>query len=131
MKNSIDRAAGAGALARWPDVVMTLTEHEEPDCMTVEFSLRNFAPVPPFVVRWNQPVWQLDASLSPAKLKVAAGRIDRHPAFEALKLLGKRKLTQKKWAAALNWSESTLRHKIGILLSQGKIRLSRKAYVAV
>jgi AAA domain/Primase C terminal 2 (PriCT-2) len=120
VKNAIDRAAGAGALARWPDVVMTLTEHEEPDCMVAEFSLRNFAPVKPFVVRWVHPLWQIDKSLNPSQLK-RTGRTDLHPPQVALQHLGSKKWTLKRWANSLRWPETTLRRKVAILLSQGHL----------
>jgi hypothetical protein len=51
-KDSIDRASGSGVWARDPDVIMTMNNHANDDCMIVEMSLRNFAPVPKFVIKW-------------------------------------------------------------------------------
>ena len=118
-KRAMDRAAGAGALARWPDVVMSMTEHEEADCVTAEFSLRNFAPVDPFVLRWNYPVWEVDTSVNPALLK-RAGRTDDHPASELLKKLDQG-MTNSQWRAASKWPEATFRRKRDELLSDGKV----------
>jgi len=49
-KESIDRISGSGVLARDPDSLITFTRHEEQDAFTVEMTLRNLAPVEPFVV---------------------------------------------------------------------------------
>jgi hypothetical protein len=123
---AIDRAAGGGALARWPDVVMTLTDHAEPDCATVEFSLRNFAPVPPFVVRWKYPIWTQDETLDPSLLK-KTGRSDEHPASELLKKL-RDGMTNKEWRDASGWTDGTFRRKRNELISSGKIREASGVY---
>jgi hypothetical protein len=47
--------------------MLTFTPHQEADAMSVEMALRNFAPVDPFVVRWEHPLWQRDAELDPAQ----------------------------------------------------------------
>ncbi len=113
-KNSIDRAAGAGAMARWGDVIATLSEHEEVDAMTLEFHLRDFAPVAPLALRWDQPVWRRDSALDPAKLKRARKPIT-HPASE---LLGKLTdgMTNKEWLTASGWADPTYRRKRDELL---------------
>ena len=68
-KNSIDRVSGSGVFARDPDSILNLTAHEEPDCFTLEATLRNFPPMEPFVVKWDYPLFVRDASLNPADLK--------------------------------------------------------------
>jgi RecA-family ATPase len=40
MKNSIDRASGAGALGRFPDFVMSLVRHEAPSAYVAEVDFR-------------------------------------------------------------------------------------------
>jgi hypothetical protein len=120
-KSSIDRAAGAGSMGRWGDVIATLTDHEEEDAMVLEFSLRDFAPVAPLVLRWDYPVWKLDHSLDPSRLKKTSGRKDEHPPGELLKVL-RDGMTNTEWRGACGWSESTFRTKRGALLAQGKIR---------
>ena len=57
-KQSIDRASGSGVWARDPDAIITLSPHQEDEQMIVEMHLRNFAPIAPFVVRWQYPVWE-------------------------------------------------------------------------
>jgi hypothetical protein len=49
-KASIDRISGSGVNARDPDVIATFTEHKEPDCLTLQWTLRNFRPSPSVVV---------------------------------------------------------------------------------
>lgn len=120
---AIDRAAGGGALARWPDVVMTLTEHEEEGCATAEFSLRNFAPVAPFVVRWNYPTWTRDNALNPDKLK-SAGRKDEHPEADLVaKLING--MSGREWFEASGWkSQTTFYRKRDSLKTRRKVRES-------
>jgi hypothetical protein len=126
-KNSIDRAAGAGAMARWGDVIATLSEHEESDAMTLEMHLRDFAPVPPLVLRWEQPVWHRDDTLDPAKLKKSAGRTDQHPASELLALLVNG-MSNVEWRNASGWSETTYRKKRDELTNTKKARCTGGLY---
>lgn len=70
-KESIDRIGGSGVFARDPDSILTMTAHEEEECFTVDATLRNFAPVAPFVVRWKYPLFARDAELNPEQLKPA------------------------------------------------------------
>ncbi|MCZ7635711.1 MAG: helicase RepA family protein [Verrucomicrobia bacterium] len=78
-KHSIDRASGSGVWARDPDAIITLSPHQEDEHMIVEMHLRNFAPIAPFVVRWQYPVWEraLEADPTahrrPLKARSAAG----------------------------------------------------------
>jgi hypothetical protein len=68
-KESIDRISGSGVFSRDPDSLVNLTRHQEDDCYTVEATLRNFPPMRPFVVRWNFPLFERDATLDPSELK--------------------------------------------------------------
>ena len=117
---AMDRAAGGGALARWPDVVMTLTEHELADCLSAEFSLRNFAPVAPFVVRWKHPTWSRDASVNPALLKGKAGCPEKHSARDLLNKL-RDGMTNVEWFSASKMAESTYRRKRADLITTGQV----------
>ena len=51
-KESIDRIGGSGVFARDPDVILTMTPHEEDDAHVIDLTLRALPPVKPFVVRW-------------------------------------------------------------------------------
>lgn len=122
---AMDRAAGGGALARWPDVIMTLTEHEDEACCTAEFSLRNFAPIPAFVLRWEYPVWHLAAGADPTKLK-KAGRPNKHPPESLLPLIhptnGIDRAELVKLAEGMDWKRTAAYDAIRTLLVRGKIR---------
>jgi RecA-family ATPase len=82
-KEAIDRMSGAGTFARDPDVILTLTPHEEDEAYVVDLSLRALPHLPPFVVRWRGVVFEPDASADakavrkpgkPAKAASRAGR---------------------------------------------------------
>ena len=114
-------------MARWGDAIATLTEHEEPNAMTLEMHLRDFAPVEPFALRWNLPLWQRDGTLDPARLKKAAGRTDQHPAGELLAKLTDG-MTKDDWRNAAGWADSTFRRKRDELMSARKVRQNGGLY---
>lgn len=99
-KESIDRIGGSGVFARDPDSILVLTRHEEEDAFTLEATLRNHAPLDPFVVRWNFPLMVRDGSLDPAKLKQTGGRQKLHDSEELLGVLGDKELTHGQWLEA-------------------------------
>lgn len=73
-KNPIDRISGSGVFARSPDTILTLTEHEEDGCYTVDSTVRNFGTPEPFVVKMDFPLFRRTKELDPKKLKRAGGR---------------------------------------------------------
>lgn len=73
-KHALDRASGSGVLSRYPDVVATLTEHEEDDCVTFECTVRNNKPIPKFALRWQYPLFVRDDDLDPDALKQPGGK---------------------------------------------------------
>lgn len=82
-KEAIDRMSGAGTFARDPDVILTLTPHEEEDAYIVDLSLRALPHMPAFVVRWRNVIFEPDASADakairkpgkPAKGATGAGK---------------------------------------------------------
>jgi hypothetical protein len=96
-KEAIDRISGSGVFARDPDSLLIFTKHETDDAFTVEPILRNFAPVAPFVVRWEFPLMRPDDELDPAKLKQAAGRKPTYLPDDLLKLLPRAGLMNPEW----------------------------------
>ena len=68
-KSSIDRMSGAGAWARDPDSLITLTPHEEDNCFTVSMTLRHLPRVPEFVLTWDYPVMRPAPDLNPEALR--------------------------------------------------------------
>lgn len=82
-KDAIDRMSGAGTFARDPDVILTMTPHEEADAFVVDLSLRALPHMPPFVVRWQSVIFERDSSADakavrkpgkPAKAASGAGK---------------------------------------------------------
>jgi RecA-family ATPase len=68
-KSSMDRISGSGAFARDADTLITMTEHERKDCLTVEFTLRNFTAKDPFVVQWTFPTFARAGLIDPKRIE--------------------------------------------------------------
>jgi RecA-family ATPase len=68
-KESIDRIGGSGVFARDPDVILTMTPHEEDDAHVIDLTLRALPPVKPFVVRWCESIFIADRNADPGALK--------------------------------------------------------------
>jgi hypothetical protein len=77
LKEAIDRIGGSGVFARDPDSILTMTAHEEDEAFTVDATLRNFAPIKPFVVRWEWPLFYRDDALDPEALKKPRTKVGR------------------------------------------------------
>ena len=77
-KHSMDRMSGSGVFARDPDAIVSLTDHEEDDCYVAECTLRNFAPVDAFGLRWDFPLLDRDDELDPMALKKKGGGNKRY-----------------------------------------------------
>lgn len=69
LKQAIDRQSGSGVFARDPDVLMSMTPHAEENCLVIDSTLRNVAPIQPFVVRWEYPCFRIDTSMNPQMLR--------------------------------------------------------------
>ena len=128
-KNAIDRASGGGVFARWGDVMLTFTPHEDDDCMTIEMSLRNFKPIQPFVVRWEYPRWQRDDNMDASKLKTAKGPKEKKSAKPVLESLGDGLLGYAEWfqRSGLH-SESTFKRKRQELIDEGSVEMVGQMY---
>jgi len=66
---SIDRISGGGSINRDPDSLVTLTRHSTEHAFTVEFTMRDFAPIDPFVVQWVHPLLVRSDDLDPTDIK--------------------------------------------------------------
>lgn len=77
LKESIDRIGGSGVFARDPDTILTMTAHKQPEAFTIEATLRNFAPIEPFVVKFEWPLFYRDDALDPADLKKPTTKVGR------------------------------------------------------
>ena len=126
-KESIDRIGGSGVFARDPDSILSFTRHEEPDCFTVEMTLRNHPPRQPFVVRWEYPLFTVENALNPERLKQPAGRKPKEElaADKIFELLAKPMSTvvwQKLAVDELGASKATFYRRKEGLEKAGKIR---------
>ena len=76
-KESTDRMSGSGVWMRDPDTYLAMTRHEEEDCFTIEPTLRNLPPIPPFVfggsIRFSS-VHQNSPARTTATQKTGRGR---------------------------------------------------------
>ena len=68
-KRAIDRLGGSKVFGQDADTIITLTEHEQAECFTVEVEARNLAPVEKFVVEWEYPVMELRPTFNPDALR--------------------------------------------------------------
>ena len=66
-----DVGSGAGSISRAVDCHLILRPHEETDCYVIDFALRNFKCPESIVVRRVWPLWIVEPSLSPRKLRTA------------------------------------------------------------
>jgi hypothetical protein len=131
-KDSRDRVSGAGAWVRDPDTVMTLTPHEEEECFTAEFTLRDLKPRSPMVVRWSFPCMLADGKLDPSALrqpgapnkwtaetvvdllkKEKAFSVNSGLSYSKLEAIAKRKPTEM--------SESTFKRKLSEAKEMGRV----------
>jgi hypothetical protein len=99
-KEAMDRISGSGVFGRDPDTILTLTRHEEEGAFTVDMTLRNHAPIAPFVVRWDAPLMVPDGRLDPAKLRQVSGRPKRYSESDLLDVLIAKGMTSAEWEIA-------------------------------
>ena len=100
-KESLDRVSGSGVFIRDPDHIITLTKHEEPDCFTVEPTLRSMGSPEPFVVRWNYPLFDRVEGIDPKDIKQPGRKPKKATAIDVFNLLPERTgLTFDEWQAA-------------------------------
>ena len=131
-KDARDRVSGAGAWVRDPDTVITLTPHEEEECFSAEFTLRDLKPRSPMVVRWSFPCMLADGKLDPSALrqpgapnkwtaetvvdllrKEKAFSVNSGLSYSKLEAIAKRKPTEM--------SESTFKRKLGEAKEMGRV----------
>lgn len=88
-KESIDRIGGSGVFARDPDVILTMTSHEDEEAYVVDLTLRALPPVSPFVVRWTGVQFERDDNADASCLRVPnSTRKPRKPAGGKYKIAG-------------------------------------------
>jgi len=116
-KESIDRISGSGVFARDPDSILIMTKHENEYTYTVEPTLRNFAPMEPFCVRWSHPLMVLDEKADPNRLKVPGNKTSRFNSDQLLEVLGEEEQFTMEWymstAHRYDMSKSTFLNYLG------------------
>lgn len=68
-KNVVDVGAGAGSQSRAADTHLIMRAHEEPGVVVVDAAVRSFAPIEPFALRWQWPLWIPADDVDPELLK--------------------------------------------------------------
>jgi hypothetical protein len=107
-KTAIDRLSGSGVFTRDADSIITLTEHSEPDCYTVEMVLRNFPKQDSFVVQWDYPIMVERQDLDPED--VAIENVEDEDDHGMMDILKPRPHTTAEWqvkSMALGISRAT------------------------
>jgi hypothetical protein len=64
-----DVGAGAGSISRAADTHFILRQHQEQGVVVADGVTRSWAPLDPFCLRWQWPLWTRDDHLDPALLK--------------------------------------------------------------
>jgi hypothetical protein len=125
-KESIDRISGGGSINRDPDNLVTLTKHETEHAFSVDFTLRDFAPIAPFVVQWEYPLL-VRTDLDPEKIKrPTPGRPALNPQdlYELIKKYDDELTTSALVTLAikqLTWSERTIYDKLRFLKKSKRV----------
>jgi len=128
-KNQIDRMSGSGVFARDADSIITLTEHEQKGCFSVEMTLRNLAPQSPFVVEWKYPVMVERPDLSPGDLKSGEPAEDEYEPL--VSLLDESPLTTTEWfvaASEIGYSRAQFFRDKGVLVEKKVVKINENKY---
>jgi hypothetical protein len=64
-----DVGSGAGAQARASDTHLVMRQHEHDGAVVVDASVRSWAPIKPFCLRWEFPLFNVDETLNPKDLR--------------------------------------------------------------
>lgn len=127
-RDAIDRISGSGVFARDPDTIFITTAHQEPDALVIDSILRNFPPINPFVVRWNNWLFE-KCDLDPAKLKSIGRRPQEFSDAQILELLESGQgLTTAEVAEKLNMSDDTAGRRLKKLADAGLVQKTGKRW---
>lgn len=123
-KHHMDRVSGSGAFARDADTILTFTRHKEDHCYTVEATLRNHAPMDPFVAQWEHPLMKR-TKLDPLDLHSQRGPEEKYSPDDVLGLLSVNGMRPAEWIEEaehhLGLSRTTFHNKRRQLEEDGKI----------
>jgi len=129
LKSNLDRGAGAGALGRFPDLVMSLVPHQSSGAYVVEVDLRDFPPVDAFVVRWERNLMVMDDDMDPAMKKIAKPANQKGEPEDIKRFLTEKPITpaelEQRFAQAFNCCQKTAERKVKQARSLGFCQVNR------
>jgi cobalamin biosynthesis Co2+ chelatase CbiK len=96
-KDPIDRASGSGVYGRHGDCMLSVTRHEVENAYVIESTLREFKPLDPIVVKWEDPVMVRDISLNPRKLKTPISKTPTFTAKDLMAAIATESMTCTEW----------------------------------
>jgi len=133
-KASIDRTSGSGIFGRDADTIITVTEHQVPNCYSMEFISRSFKPVPAFVVEFDYPLMKRREDLDAGDLKAPNGKssgiISIETILEMIPDGEENPISQKDFflvCAEEDISEKKAREGIKILLQENRVFTHNRA----
>ena len=132
-KDSLDRIAGGGSINRDPDNLVTMTKHETEHAFSVEFTLRDFAPIAPFLVRWEHPLL-VRTELDPAKIKTVKPGPNPYNAGDLFGLIKENddefstKTLRQAAEDELGWSRATFYRKFNELVKSKRVFCSKVSH---
>ena len=124
-KPVIDRLVGSGVIARDADTIISLTEHKEENCLTVEFVLRNFPDQAPIVVEKRLPRFIIRDDLDPEASNVEESEQGAEKSEALLTILPVEGLRATEWEqrARIQYGipRATFYREKGKLVARGKV----------
>lgn len=125
-KAVIDRMSGAGAFARAPDSLLTLTPHKEDSrdnpVINADFIVRSFEPIPTRVLRLNGSRWYVDTETPPSATEKKPGRPSTYNPEMLVNIVGDRKMTRQELETEideqLGMSKPTFRKHLNAAIDQ-------------
>ncbi|HEY5914463.1 MAG TPA: AAA family ATPase [Verrucomicrobiae bacterium] len=72
-----ERGAGSRVHRQEPNAYVELTPHKQDGALCVDIDLRDYTRVPPFCVRFNYPLLEVDLDLNPKDIKTTRGRREK------------------------------------------------------
>ena len=71
--------AGASSQSRATDCHVVLRQHEQPDAVVLDATVRSWPPIEPTCLRWEWPLWKAAPELDPSQLKTGKPRKSAKP----------------------------------------------------
>lgn len=132
-KDVTDVGSGAGAQSRAADLHLVLRPHQDDGIIVAEAAIRSFAPVEPFCLAWNFPVWMPADDADPQQLKRQPTKGDERQAskdaegageiVEALRRHGGR-LTESKVRKETGFCQSRAARLLRLMEGDGRVQRS-------